>query len=74
MSELNFIPKKRFMEEFGITRHTFRVWRDERQLPTITIGYRTFIPKEPLMEWLKQYESNMTETTTEDFQWNNIFQ
>ena len=71
---LNLISKNQFLEEFGITRHTFTKWVNQRNLPITKVGYRTYIQKEKLNEWLKTYEVNEPkETGEQEVDWKSIF-
>ena len=73
-SSLNLISKNQFMEEFGITRHSFTRWIKERNLPITKIGYKTYIQKDKLEEWLNNYHINEPQKQGEqEVDWKSIF-
>ena len=73
-SSLNLISKNQFMEEFGITRHSFTRWIKERNLPITKIGYKTYIQKDKLNEWLNNYHINEPQKQGEqEVDWKSIF-
>jgi excisionase family DNA binding protein len=55
---LGYITKKEFLKEFKIERHTFEKWVSEKGLPVKRIGYKTYIQKNELEEWLKEFSIN----------------
>ena len=71
---LNLIPKNKFLKEFGITRHTFSKWTTQRKLPITKIGYRTYIQKDKLEEWLNNYHINEPlKQGEQEVDWKSIF-
>ena len=71
---LNLIPKNKFLKEFGITRHSFSRWIKERNLPITKIGYKTYIQKDKLEEWLNNYHINEPQKQGEqEVDWKSIF-
>ena len=72
---LNYIPKKQFLQTMGISRYTFRDWLDNRNLPIIRIGYKTFIPFSEYKEWEKKHQRNIPQNSEKnsEFEWKNIF-
>ena len=73
-SSLNLISKNQFMEEFGITRHSFTRWIKERNLPITKIGYKTYVQKDKLEEWLNNYHINEPQKQGEqEVDWKSIF-
>ena len=60
---LNYIPKKQFLQTMGISRYTFRDWVDNRNLPIIRIGYKTFIPFSEYKEWEKKHQRNIPQNS-----------
>ena len=71
---LNLIPKNKFLKEFGITRHTFTKWVKQRNLPITKVGYRTYIQKDKLDEWLNDYHINEPKSNGEkEVDWKSIF-
>ena len=55
---LVYISKKEFLKEFKIDRHTFEKWVSERKLPIRKIGYKTYLSKDELNNWLKEFAIN----------------
>jgi len=55
---LGYISKKEFLKEFKIDRHTFDKWVCERKLPIRKIGYKTYLSKDELNNWLKEFAIN----------------
>ena len=55
---LGYISKKEFLKEFKIDRHTFDKWVSERKLPIRKIGYKTYLSKDELNNWLKEFAIN----------------
>ena len=55
---LGYITKKEFLKEFRIDRHTMDKWISERGLPIRKIGYKTYIQKEELNQWLNEFSVN----------------
>ena len=71
---LNLITKNKFLKEFGITRHTFTKWVKDRNLPITKVGYRTYIQKDKLEEWLNTYHINEPQKEGEqEVEWKSIF-
>ena len=72
---LNYIPKKQFLKEMGISRYTFSLWIKEKGLPIIRIGYKTFVPFSEYKEWEKKYHKNIPQNSelNKEFEWKNIF-
>ena len=72
---LNYIPKKQFLKEMGISRYTFSLWIKEKGLPIIRIGYKTFVPFSEYKEWEKKYHKNIPQNSEQnkEFEWKNIF-
>jgi len=55
---LGYITKKEFLKEFKIDRHTMAKWISERGLPIKRIGYKTYISKNELNDWLNEFSVN----------------
>ena len=55
---LGYITKKEFLKEFRIDRHTMDKWISERGLPIRKIGYKTYIQKEELNQWMNEFSVN----------------
>ena len=71
---LNLITKNKFLKEFGITRHTFTKWVKDRNLPITKGGYRTYIQKDKLEEWLNTSHINEPQKEGEqEVEWKSIF-
>ena len=71
---LNLITKNKFLKEFGITRRTFTKWVKDRNLPITKVGYRTYIQKDKLEEWLNTYHINEPQKEGEqEVEWKSIF-
>jgi len=45
-------------KEFKIERHTFEKWVSEKGLPVKRIGYKTYVSKNELDDWLKEFSIN----------------
>ena len=55
---LGYITKKEFINTFQINRKTFEMWVKDKKLPIKRIGYKTYIQKNELEEWLKEFSIN----------------
>ena len=66
---LNYITKKEFLKEFKIDRHTFAKWVSERGLPIKKIGYKTYLSKDELDGWLKDFSVNHPHS----IEWKSVF-
>ena len=55
---LGYISKKDFIDEFQINRKTFRIWVNDKGLPIKKIGYKTYVQRSELDDWLKQFSVN----------------